>query len=209
MIKRFGEEGLSCFIEKSRRPHGHPNKTSVSIENSIISLKQKHKYWGARKIRKLLESSYGHEELPSQTTIHGILKRNGLVKSRKRRGHRLVCVNPKFDPKRCNEIWSADYKGKFKLGNRRYCHALTVCYPEKPPRYDYPNGYKKLRVTSNGAIRWGAYNWVYISRGARKRYVGVKEIGEGIWQVYYRAVFLGRFDETKLNRKEQYLKLHF
>ena len=139
LIKRFGEEGLSCFIEKSRRPHGHPNKTSVSIENSIISLKQKHKYWGARKIRKLLESSYGHEELPSQTTIHAILKRNGLVKSRKRRGHRLVCVNPKFDPKRCNEIWSADYKGKFKLGNRRYCHALTVCYPEKPPRYDYPN----------------------------------------------------------------------
>ena len=68
---------------------------------------------------------------------------------------------------------------------------------------------KKLRVTSNGAIRWGAYNWVYISRGARKRYVGVKEIGEGIWQVYYRAVFLGRFDETKLNRKGQYLKLHF
>jgi hypothetical protein len=82
-------------------------------------------------------------------------------------------------------------------------------YPEKPSVYDYPYGYKKLRVTRNGAIRWGAYNWVYISRGAKKRYVGVKEIGEGIWQVYYRTVFLGRFDETKLKRKEQYLKLHF
>lgn len=53
-------------------------------------------------------------------------------------------------------------------------------YPEKPSVYDYPKGYKKLRVTRNGAIRWGAYNWVYISRGAKKRYIGVKEIGAEI-----------------------------
>jgi transposase InsO family protein len=25
-----------------------------------------------------------------------------------------------------NELWCADFKGEFKLGNGRYCHLLTV-----------------------------------------------------------------------------------
>jgi transposase InsO family protein len=31
-----------------------------------------------------------------------------------------------FDPQECNEVWSADYKGKFLMGNKIYCHPLTI-----------------------------------------------------------------------------------
>ena len=40
-----------------------------------------------------------------------------------------------------------------------------------------------------------------------RRYMGMEEIGNGIWMMYYRDVFLGYFDEKLINRKEQYLKL--
>jgi len=65
--------------------------------------------------------------IPSETTINAILKRNDLVKNRRKRTKGVGKQYPKFDPKECNEIWSADYKGKFKIRNGRYCCPLTVC----------------------------------------------------------------------------------
>ena len=39
---------------------------------------------------------------------------------------RVKSVFPIFDPKTCNEVWSAEYKGKFLMGNKLYCHPLTI-----------------------------------------------------------------------------------
>ena len=64
-----------------------------------------------------------------------------------------------------------------------------------------------MKVCINGAARWGAYHWLYIARGAAGRYVAAQEVGNGIWNVYYRNVLLGYFDEKQFMRKEQYLKL--
>ncbi len=65
------------------------------------------------------------EKIPSVVTVHNILKRNGLVCPQKRM-RRVKPVFPIFDPKSCNEVWSADYKGKFLMGNKIYCHPLTI-----------------------------------------------------------------------------------
>ena len=39
---------------------------------------------------------------------------------------RVKPVYPIFDPEHCNEVWSADYKEKFLMGNKIYCHPLTI-----------------------------------------------------------------------------------
>ncbi|TDT45036.1 hypothetical protein CLV90_2117 [Maribacter spongiicola] len=39
------------------------------------------------------------------------------------------------------------------------------------------------------------------------KYVGVQEMGNGIWRVFYRNVFLGFFDENNLRNKEQATRL--
>ena len=57
--------------------------------------------------------------------MHNILKKNGFV-STKKRMRRIKPVYPFFDPKKCNEVWSADYKRKFLMGNKIYCHPLTI-----------------------------------------------------------------------------------
>jgi len=61
-------------------------------------------------------------------------------------------------------------------------------YSERKIPYEHPIGFKILKVTKNGEARWGAYHWLFVSPAAEGRYVGAQEIGNGIWNVYYRDV---------------------
>jgi transposase InsO family protein len=125
LIDRFEKLGFEGLKEQSRSPTIHPNATADNIVESILNLKGKHKLWGAKKIRILLFNDFTDEEIPSLVTVHNILKKNGLVCPQKRL-RRVKPVHPIFDPKTCNEVWSADYKGKFLMGNKIYCHPLTI-----------------------------------------------------------------------------------
>jgi len=84
--------------------------------------------------------------------------------------------------------------------NRHYC--------EKKIKYEYPLHYKVNKVCKNGASRWGAYNWLWVSRAAAGRYIGAEEIGNGIWNIYYRNVLLGYMDEKLITEKETYLHIN-
>jgi transposase InsO family protein len=125
LISRFEEKGFDGLRELSRTPRNHPNQTDDKIVEGILKLKTKHPRWGTKKIRVLLFNHFQRTEVPSVVTIHNILKKNGFV-STKKRMRRVKPVYPIFDPKQCNEVWSADYKGKFLMGNKIYCHPLTI-----------------------------------------------------------------------------------
>jgi transposase len=126
LVKQFKEKGESCLGDESKAPHSIPHKTSPKIELIIVKLRNKHPDWGARKIKVLLEKEIKRKKIPSETTINAILKRNELIKPRRRRSPKDEKLYPKFDPSMPNEIWSADYKGKFKIGNKRYCYAIQT-----------------------------------------------------------------------------------
>ena len=346
IIDRFEKSGYEGLREQSRTPRKHPNETKDHIVKAILNLKDKHPRWGAKKIKKLLFNEFLEEEIPSYITIHNILKKNGLVCPQKRLRRVKPCF-PIFDPKECNEVWSADYKGKFLMGNKKYCHPLTIAdsksrfvfaakghyrenfrsakaeftnvfrkyglptqihtdngspfgsvqaiqrftklsywfieigvlpvfsdpahpeqngrhermhrdlkaacvkpaaydlksqqrllnmfvkeyntirphealnmetplsqhdfstrpFPEKVLSYHYSPNMKVMKVTQNGAMRWGAYFWVYMSQNLASKYVGAEHIGNDIWKVYYRNVFLGYFNENELRTKEQTVRL--
>lgn len=125
LINRFENQGFEGLKEQSRKPGIHPNATDQKIIDGILRLKEKHKLWGAKKIRTLLFKEFTKEQIPSVVTVHNILRKNGLVSPQKRM-RRVKPLYPIFDPKSCNEVWSADYKGKFLMGNKIYCHPLTI-----------------------------------------------------------------------------------
>jgi transposase InsO family protein len=81
---------------------------------------------GARKIRELLVRRLdGDIRVPAKSTIHAVLDRHGLVKRLGRRRNRAngTPLSPGAAP---NDLWCADFKGEFRLGNGRYCYPLTV-----------------------------------------------------------------------------------
>jgi putative transposase len=70
-------------------------------------------------------------------------------------------------------------------------------YPEKLPRLEYPAHFETRYVSYNGGIRWNS-EWVNVSLCCAGEYVGLEEIDNGIWQVYFGPVKLGRLIEEQM-----------
>ena len=346
LISRFEKDGIEGLKEHSKAPQKHPNSTKDEVVKNILKLKNKHKLWGAKKIRRLLFNVCSEKDIPSVVTVHNILLKNGLVIPQKR-CKRVKPVFPIFDPKECNEVWSADYKGKFLMGNKIYCHPLTIAdsksrfvfsakghynetlknakaeftkvfrtygipkqmhtdngspfgsvraiqrftqlsywfielgimpvfsdpahpeqngrhermhrdlkaacakpsahdlkaqqrrlnhfvkeynhvrphealdmetpasvhqfsarpFPERIRDYQYNPNFKIMKVAQNGAIRCKSYHWVYLTVALKGKYVGVEELGNGIWRIYYYGVFLGYFDDINIRNKQTSIRL--
>lgn len=345
LINDYQKNGFEVISDRSRRPKTSPGTSSDQVVDSVKKWRKK-KGWGAKKIRVKVIAELGEDATPSVTTIHNILIREGLITARKRR-RKVTPSNPIFDPQRCNEIWSADYKGSFLLGNRKRCHPLTICdsysryifaqqgqYRETTknvqqvlrrvfiewgmPKYLHtdngsafasiqsPCGYGHLsywlmdhdiipvfsdpgrpdqngrhermhrdlkarcckpaahnlrsqnrrmnkfgreyneerphehlemevpaqihersdrqwsdkvkpaeydtdmvvkRVSRNGSIRWGAYEWVCITSCLTGRYIGLRKLGNRVWEVYYRTYRLGYFTEGDQVERGRYILL--
>jgi hypothetical protein len=70
-------------------------------------------------------------------------------------------------------------------------------YPEKLPRLEYPAHFETRYVSYNGGIRWNS-EWVNVSITCAGEYVGLEEIDNGIWNVYFGPVKLGRLIEEQM-----------
>jgi transposase InsO family protein len=128
IITRYEQEGWDALEEHSRKHIHHPFKTAPKIEQAIVTERTKHHYWGGKKIRILLERDYdfGQMHIPSATTVNVILKRHGLVHERGHAPRHLENRFNLYNPVRPNQIWSADFKGRFLMGNHLYCNPLTI-----------------------------------------------------------------------------------
>ncbi|HEX2725742.1 MAG TPA: IS481 family transposase [Beijerinckiaceae bacterium] len=126
IFDRYKEHGLAAFSDRSRRPVRYANQLPHQVESLIVSLKREKPHWGARKIRELLLRRLRCEvRVPAKSTIHAVLDRHGLVARLDKRRNRATGT-PLSDGAAPNDLWCADFKGEFKLGNGRYCYPLTV-----------------------------------------------------------------------------------
>lgn len=336
-VRRYEQFGIDGLISISKRPHDIPNKTPQNIERLIVAFRKKHPRYGALKILVKLTERYPEKVFPSIPTINNILYRNGLI-IQKHRVRRIIPIKPIFDPTAPNQIWSGDFKGKFRTTDQQYVFPLTIAdsysrflfaaealeradlestkavyirvfrkygMPEqfhtdngspfacptaiarlsslsvwllehdvmpvfsdpgcpsqngrhermhrelkaeaaRPPAsniileqkrldkfvkeyntfrphqslgnktpasvhvrsnkeysskiisWDYPSNIQVRRVFKNGAIRWGSDDWVMVSTALIDKYIGLEELGNGIWRVFFRSKLLGYLDEKTL-----------
>ena len=127
ILNRYKEDGAYALCDRSRRPVRYANQLPEQVERLIVETKREKPHWGARKIRELLVRKLaGDVRIPAKSTVHAVLDRRGLVKrARQRRRDKAegTVLSQAIHP---NELWCADFKGEFKLGNGRYCYPLTV-----------------------------------------------------------------------------------
>src|SRR5262245_59783274 len=101
---RVGEH----MLDRACRPHRSPLRSAASVEAAIVRLAQQQPAWGARTLHSIL-SEQGLS-MPSVTTVHAILERNGLIdpaESAKREPY------VRFEHAQPNELWQMDFKGHF------------------------------------------------------------------------------------------------
>lgn len=125
-ICRYEQEGIKGLEEKSRVPHNHFNITEAEKVERIIDYKLHHMTWGPKKIQNCLQKAYPEETWPSASTIGSWLKKNDLVKDRKKRRHVQRYQDHFIDCTKPNDVWSADYKGQFYTRDRKVCYPLTI-----------------------------------------------------------------------------------
>jgi putative transposase len=124
-IDRFEENGRNGFQELSRRPNSCPWETDEKVKDEVVDLRKKHPNWGPKKLLDLLKRQQKISDIPSVATVARVLARKGLSRS-KRRYRRVHPGCPRGVPQGPNDIWGADYKGQFRLGDSRYCFPQTV-----------------------------------------------------------------------------------
>jgi hypothetical protein len=69
--------------------------------------------------------------------------------------------------------------------------------PSKLPQIEYPKHFEVRLVSKNCGIRWKSQR-VLVTHTLAGEYVGLEEVGDGVWDVFFGPVRLGRLDERRL-----------
>lgn len=125
-INRYHQKGIAGLMELSREPEHHPNATPIEIVEELLKLKRQKMKWGPRKVVAKLRNDYPEIKWPADSTSNDILKRYGLVQPRKYKRRMPPYTEPFIGCDKPNAVWSADYKGYFKMGNQQKCYPLTI-----------------------------------------------------------------------------------
>jgi transposase InsO family protein len=125
-VGRYEAKGPAGLVDRSRRPHHSPNATDPEAVEALLAERGRHPHWGAKKLLALLHARDPDMPLPAVSTAQLILKRHGLVGSRRRRPRRAVAAPARTESTAPNEVWTADFKGEFRTRDGRYCYPLTI-----------------------------------------------------------------------------------
>lgn len=117
-LRRFAA-GEHDFGDRSRRPLYSPRRLSGELEALILSVRDAHPAWGARKIAAVLRRD--GIASPAASTVHAVLSRHG----------RIAPDSPgraygAFERDAPNALWQMDFKGRVRLGCGAWLHPLTV-----------------------------------------------------------------------------------
>jgi transposase InsO family protein len=124
--ERYQRLGPVGMFDLSRRAERLRHRLAPEVATMVIEARKAHATWGPRKLRAWLADKHPELKLPAPSTIGSLLQRQGLVTPRRRRhgtppyGAALQTAAAPHD------VWCADFKGQFRLGNGRYCYPLTI-----------------------------------------------------------------------------------
>jgi transposase InsO family protein len=125
-LERYKQHGPGGLEDLSRRPAKLARQSSPQVQKLIIDLKGDKPTWGAAKIREYLIQKHPGLRFPVRSTVHEILDRQGLVRKQGRKKKHTAHPTHLGKAQESNEIWCTDFKGQFRLGNRKYCYPLTI-----------------------------------------------------------------------------------
>jgi hypothetical protein len=73
-------------------------------------------------------------------------------------------------------------------------HASPRPYPAQLPPLEYPEHLLVKRVTNAGTFRFKR-RLLFIANALKQHYIGLEEIDDGIWSIYFNRVLLARLNE--------------
>jgi putative transposase len=177
----FAEYGLPGAI---RSDNGVPFASTGLARLSTLSV------WWLRLSIRLDRSRPGHpEENGAHEYMHRVLKRETT------RPPAATCAQqqPHFDVfrKRYNEERPHEALGQ--VAPATLYAASSRPLPARLPPVEYPGHFEKRRVSTAGCFSWHSQT-LFLTRALADQYVGLEEVDDGIWTVYFCQQPIARFD---------------
>ena len=141
-----------------------------------------------------IEPVYSDPGRPGQNGRHERMHRELKAEAARRPGKNLAAEQLKLTKflREYNEL--RPHKALNNLTPAKIHIPSKRPFPNKIEPWDYPNDFKVLRVYHNGAIRWTSHAWVTLSNCLIDKYIGLEQLDNDIWRVYFRQKFLGYLD---------------
>lgn len=124
-LARFEAEGLQGLRDRSRAPKRRPWALPSGLRKRLVALRKQRPKWGPRKLLAWLAAREPELELPAASSVGELLKREGLVQSRRRRRAPPQATPTGLEDAHApNDCWCVDFKGQFPVNNQ-LCYPLT------------------------------------------------------------------------------------
>jgi transposase InsO family protein len=127
-LERYAATGVNGLANQSRAPKTTPHKLRDCVAEAIIQARRDHPDWGARKLLVWLASHRPElaDQLPAASTANAVLAGAGLLTPQRGRRRYKHPGGAGLSTTAPNDVWTADFKGQFWLGNGQICYPLTV-----------------------------------------------------------------------------------
>jgi len=125
-LARFDPTAPSSLENLSRARITQPEKIPSDIADRLVRFRMQHPDWGPKKIRHWFLNHNADFIVPAASTIGDLLKHERLVPDRLKRKRTPGNAQKLTVPEKNNQVWSADFKGRFRLKDARYCRPFTL-----------------------------------------------------------------------------------
>lgn len=187
--RAFHEYGLPATI---RTDNGAPFSTLAPGGLSLLSV-----WWiklGIRPERIMPgrpDQNGQHERMHSTLKAETARPARGSLRAQQRAFDRFQC---EYNEQRPHEALGQKVPADFyKKSPRRY--------PGKIPDLEYPSHFRLERTYPNGVISFGSTQW-YLSGCLKGEVVGLEEVSDGRWKVYFGQIPLGLIDLRNINPRK-------
>ena len=126
-LARYQADGARGLTERSRAPWHRPRATSAPMVAALLEARRQYPHWGPRKLVAWLQRRMPDVIWPAPSTVGEVFRRHNVAPARRRRRLRsLHPGRPRVVATAPNHIWTADFKGQFRLRDGVECFPLTV-----------------------------------------------------------------------------------
>jgi len=183
--RAFDEYGLPTVI---RTDNGVPFATTALGRLSLLSV-----WWIRLGIRpELIEPAH-----PEQNGRHERMYRTLKAEATRPPSANLQAQQTRFNRFRLEYNTERPHEALDQATPASIDQPSSRALPRTLPPIEYPAHFEVRLVSRNSGIRWNRH-WVCVTHTLAGEYVGLEEVDDGLWDVYFGPLKLGRMDERLL-----------
>jgi transposase len=160
LLRRYRAEGLAGLEPRSRAPQRPGRAMAAAIAAAIVALRGDHPSWGPKKLRAVLARRAPGTAWPAASSMGDLLRREGLVRSRRRRRGLLPLSRPVWAGWGTERSVVHRLQGLVSHGRRRALRSADAerCRQPLPARLRRRRRRDRWRRSSSALIFRAIYN---------------------------------------------------